>query len=329
MSGIRRCGQAQDLPLHSVFLPLQSVFCLIEICSGRTNQKCSRRLPFLFAMKTFRIGSMKNLPEEIELYRDRRWRREESLKVETAPEVEQLIEDLGFCLTLTDSRTALPSVYIAVCGRRDAHTPRNVQKDYECSLAWTLKDEVMRRGRFYYAKLVKGRSMFVAPRLVPFFNAVYGVPKAKEKEILSADAQKILRVLRKEWEMGTADLRADAKIADRKAVTKAIDELQKYMKVVPQEVLYEPKFTYIWTLAEARFPKELAKKIDRATALREIARVFLRMQGLTLRGELAKAFGLNRKEAGKANHQLVDEGFAERLETGVYRLRETAEARFA
>ena len=48
-----------------------------------------------------------------------------------ARKVEAMVEDLGFCLTLTDSRTDLPSVYIAVCGRRDAHAPRNVQKDYE------------------------------------------------------------------------------------------------------------------------------------------------------------------------------------------------------
>src|SRR5688572_13910796 len=106
------------------------------------------------------------LPEEIEIYRDRKWRREEALKIEQALDVERMIEDLGFCLTLTDSRTNLPSVYLAVCGRRDAHTPRNVQKDYECSLAWTLKDEVMRRGRFFYGKLCKNRSMFLAPRLV-------------------------------------------------------------------------------------------------------------------------------------------------------------------
>lgn len=261
------------------------------------------------------------IPEEIEQYRDKLWRREESLKIEKAPQVEAMIEDLGFCLTLTDSRTSLPSVYWAVCGRRDAHTPKNVQKDYETSLAWTLKDEVMQRGKMYYAKLVKGRSMFVAPRLVPYFNSLYGVPKNQEKEILSADAQKVLKVLRKEWEMGTADLRADAKIEDRKSLTKALEELQKVMKVVPSEVLYVPKFTYIWTLAEGRFPKELSKKISREDAVKELAREFLKMQGLTLRGELAKTLSISRKEAGKANHQLVDEGFADRLETGVYKLK--------
>lgn len=265
---------------------------------------------------------MKILPEEIENFRDKRWRREESLKIETAPEVEALVEDLGFCLALTDSRINFPSVYIAVCGRRDAHLPRNVQKDYETGLAWRLKDEVMRRGRIYYAKLVKGRSMFIAPRLIPHFNAIQGVAKKDEKEKLSAEAQKILKVLRTEWEMATADLRREAGIADQKTFAKALDELQKTMKVIPQEALYEPKFTYIWTLAEGRFPHELSKKIAREEAVKEIARAFLQMCGLTLRGDLARAFGISRREAGHANHQLVAEGFALRLSTGVYQIRQ-------
>ena len=259
--------------------------------------------------------------EETEDFRDRKWRREETLKIETAAQVEEMVEDLGFCLALTDARTNLPSVYIAVCGRREAFAPKNVQKDYEMSLAWTLKDEVMMRGKVYYSKLMKGRSTFIAPRMIPYFNAIWGMTKKDEKEKLSTDAQKVLKVLRKEWEMGTADLRDAAKILDRKNLTKALDELQKCLKVVPQEVLYQPKFTYIWTLAEARFPQELSKKISREEAVRELARAFLQMCGTTVLGELSKAFGFYRPESGKANHQLVNEGFAERLATGIYRLK--------
>ncbi len=259
--------------------------------------------------------------EEVENFRDRKWRREETLKIETALEVEAMVEDLGFCLGLTDARTNLPSVYVAVCGRRDAYAPKNVQKDYEMSLAWTLKDEVMMRGKVYYSKLSKGRSTFVAPRMIPYFNAIWGVPKKEEKKKLSADAQKVLKVLRKEWEMGTADLREEAGIENRAKLTKALDELQKCLKVVPQEVLYQPKFTYIWTLAEARFPKELSKKVSREEAVKEIARAFLQMCGTTALGEFAKAFGFWRWEAGKANHALVAEGFAERIATGIYRIR--------
>ncbi len=264
---------------------------------------------------------MNNLPEEVENYRDRKWRREETLKIETAIQLEALVEDLGFCLALTDSRTNLPSVYIAVCGRRDAHSPKNVQKDYEMDLAWTLKDEVMMRGRVYYGKLVKGRAMFVAPRLIPAFNAVWGVPKKLEKEVFSPEANRILKVLRKEWEMGNADLRKDAQIESRAVLTKTLEQLQKAMKVIPQEVLYQPTFMYIWTLAEARFPKQLAKNMTREEGLKEIARAFLKFGGMTYRGELAKAVGITRREAGLINRALVEEGFAERVSVGVYKLK--------
>jgi len=263
---------------------------------------------------------MPELPEEIEQYRDRKWRREDALKIETAEQAEAMVEDLGFCLGLTDARKNLPSFYIAVCGRRDAHMPRNVQKDTEASAAWVLKDEVIARGKVYYAKLVKGHSMFLAPRMIPVFNAIWGAPKAREAKDLSGSANKILKVLRKEWEMGSADLRAEAKITTRPRFTKAMDKLQKTMKVVPQEVLYVPKFTYIWTLAETRFPKEMKIKMSREDAVRELARCYLSMCGMTLVGDLSRAFGFYRWESGRANHQLVNEGFAERLATGVYKV---------
>jgi hypothetical protein len=44
------------------------------------------------------------------------------------------------------------------------------------------------------------------------------------------------------------------------------------------------------------------------------------MCGMTLLGDLSRQFGFYRWESGRANHQLVDEKFAERLSTGVYLL---------
>jgi hypothetical protein len=85
--------------------------------------------------------------------------------------------------------------------------------------------------------------------------------------------------------------------------------------------MYVPKFTYIWTLAEVRFPKELKIKMGREDAVRELARAYLQMCGMTLLGEMSQTFGLYRWESGRANHQLVDDGFAERLSTGVYKVR--------
>jgi hypothetical protein len=261
----------------------------------------------------------KPLPEEVEAYRDETWRRQPELRVETAEEAERFVADAGFAWTLTDARTPGPSLYVAVCGRRDAHTPNNVQKDPEASLAWVLKDEMMRRGRVFYAKVLRKRATLIARPLVPAFHALYGIARRQESGALSDDARAVLKVLRKEWEMGTADLRDESGIRDRARFGRAIDELQACLKVVPGEVLYVPKFTYIWYLAEGRFAEELAAKMSREDALVELARTYLKGAGQTERGELSRVTGLKRAEAGRANHRLVDEGFAERLAVGVYR----------
>ena len=264
------------------------------------------------------------LPESIETLRDRAWRREAESRIEDRTTAESFIEEVGFCSALTDRRQSGPSLYIAVCGRRDAHLPRNVQKDPECRLAWTIKDEVIRRGRIYYAKLARARTTFIAPRLISHFNSVWGVPRDREAAVLSDGARAVLKVLRREWEMGTRDLREASGISSRPQFNKAIDELQKTLKVIPSEVVYEPGFTYIWSLSEGRFPNELRKRVSREVALREIARAYLAGAKLTLAGELARATGLSRADAGLGNWALVDEGFAVRCAPGVYCLAELA-----
>jgi len=262
------------------------------------------------------------LPPEIEEYRDHHWHREGALRIETVNDAERFIEKAGFVACMTDSRQPGPSLYIAVCGRRDAVMPHNVQKDEESSHTWILKDDLIRRGKVYYGKLARGKTMFLAPRMIPYFNSIWGVPKREEKKRLSKDALAVLKVLRKEWEMGTADLRNESGVKDRKTFAKAIDELQATMIVVPSDVLYQPKFTYIWTLAEGRFASLLARKVDRAVALREIARCFLTCAGMTLPGELARVIGLSRPEAGLGNRALVREGVAISPESGKYFLSE-------
>lgn len=258
------------------------------------------------------------IPEEIEQYRDRLWRREERLRIRTVEDLEAMVDDLGFCLAMTDVRKKMPSVYIAVCGRRDAHMPRNVQKDEEASAAWVLKDEAIARGRVYYAKLFKGHSMFVSRKMVRVFNSLWGCSRGGEAGVLSANAQRALAALRKEWEMATADIRSAAGFESKVELNKAIDELQQRMKVIPSEVAYFPKFTYIWTPSESRFSEELKEKLPRDEAVYQLAKAYLRTFGMTLRGELAGKFGLSRAEAGRANQRLVNESLAENPDRGVY-----------
>lgn len=266
------------------------------------------------------MKSRNPLPADVEDFRDRTWRREGIQQISSPAEAERFVERVGFAACLTDSRRPGPSLYVAVCGRRDAVMPRNVQKDPEASLTWRLKDEVVRRGKVYYAKLGRGKAMFIAPRMVPHFHAVFGIRRAEESRRLSRAARAILRVLRNEWEMATSDLRDEAGVKDRRAFNKAMDDLQAAMIVVPSEVAYVPKFTYIWTLGVGRFPDALVRRVNRDTALREIARCFLDGAAMTVRGELARVTGLSRHDAGRGNRALVAEGYARMLSPGFYEL---------
>jgi hypothetical protein len=120
--------------------------------------------------------------------------------------------------------------------------------------------------------------------------------------------------------MSTADLRHASGINNRHAFTHALDELQAAMLVVPSDVIYSPTFTYIWTLAVGRFPDALRRRVNRDTALREIARCFLAGARMTVRGELARVTGLSRVEAGRGNRLLVAEGSAIMHAPGHYEL---------
>ena len=89
---------------------------------------------------------------------------------------------------------------------------------------------------------------------------------------------------------------------------------------MPNEAVYQPRFSYLWGLGEERFPGELATKVDLLTALREVARCFLMGAGMTVPGELARVTGLTRPEAGLGNRALVEEGYAIKVAPSTYRL---------
>jgi hypothetical protein len=83
--------------------------------------------------------------------------------------------------------------------------------------------------------------MFLALRMIPVFNAI-SCSKKGEAGVLPKRASGF-KVLRKEWEMATADPPSDRFVTCR--THQGGRRTSKRMKVVPQEVVYIPKFTYI------------------------------------------------------------------------------------
>ena len=81
------------------------------------------------------MRSRPEIPEDIEEYRDEHWCREGTRLIETAFDAECFIERIGFAACLTDSRRPGPSLYVSVCGRRDAVLVTVVGEDVQVSPA--------------------------------------------------------------------------------------------------------------------------------------------------------------------------------------------------
>src|SRR2546429_1272294 len=78
------------------------------------------------------------LHEQIELHRDRMWRRDEDLRIESAIDAERFIEDVGFANTLTDARRADPS-FRRRGVRRDVSLPPQQSESTSCEAAVRTK----------------------------------------------------------------------------------------------------------------------------------------------------------------------------------------------
>ena len=220
---------------------------------------------------------------------------------------------------MTDSRRPGPSLYVAVCGRRDAVMPRNVQKDPEASQTWLLKDDIIRRGQIYYAKLSRGKATFIAPRLVPYFNAVWGVRRAEEPKRLSKAAQAVLKVLRREWEM------ASSIFATTRRLLTGPPSARRWMNCRRRCWWCQAKCSISRSsptsgVLPSDASRAAAQARQPASRCSRIARSFLTSAGLTVPGELARVTGLARPEAGLGNRALVAEGFAVSSARGVYQL---------
>ena len=261
------------------------------------------------------------IPSEVEEYRDECWRREGMRQVESAIEAERFIERVGFAACLTDSRRPGPSLYVAVCGRRDAVMPRNVQKDPEASLTWVLKDEIIKRGKVYYAKLARGKAMFLAPRMIPHFKAVWGLQPCRGEARPSAGAHSPSSACSgREWETSTSNLRDESGVKRERAFNRGdgrapgsdVDDPERGLLSAEVHLHLDACHRPLSRRAEEASRSRRRGARDRPS--------FLAGAGTTFRGELARVTGLSRPEAGRGNRALVAEGYATMLASGVYRL---------
>jgi hypothetical protein len=131
--------------------------------------------------------------------------------------------------------------------------PRNVQSDPEASLTWVLKDELIRRGGVYYAKLACGKDDVPRASDDSTFTPSGECAEEDEKRRLSRNARSICACFEESGKWAPADLRDESGVKDRQAFHRGLDELQAAMIVVPSEVYYQRNSRHL-VARHRRFP---------------------------------------------------------------------------
>ncbi len=174
----------------------------------------------------------------------------------------------------------------------------------------------------YYGKLLKGRPVLVALDLVPAFYAlVRGRQRARDYRAeyeagrLSHTAKRLMDVMIRRHPLYTREWRAECFMLDRGATRefeRAVAELQQALFVVKVEERYEPTFSYRWGLLEAWLPEAVraGRGLTRATAVRQLLGRYLGGAGWASPRNMARLFGLSRREVDDAVASLSRAGLA-------------------
>jgi hypothetical protein len=262
--------------------------------------------------------------QDVEAWRDRTFRRVPERRVRGERSALQFVDEAGFCFTLSDFGLPVPSLYVAVCGRRRPRWPKHTHHDPEIGLTWNLKDSLPAKRLTYYGKLVKGKPTLVSLGLFPAFCALIREGKGSGDYIvdyrqgrMTRAAVLILEALNERGALATPDLRKAVAMhgAERTAeFDRAMAELQRGLWIVKVEEVYDPDFYYRWDLLDNWLPEPLVegRGLGRAEAVRRLVTTYLKSAAVSQDRFLAGLFGLGVEEVKAALDSLEADGSVRR-----------------
>ena len=271
-------------------------------------------------MDTRSAAKLLSTRRAIEDWRDRSFRRRPALKVRGERSALRFVNEVGFCFTLSDFGLPVPSLYVAVCGRRHPRRPIHTHHDPEIGLTWNLKNSLPAKRLTYYGKLIRGKPTLVSLDLFPAFCAVIREGKGSGDYIvdyrqgrMTTSAVRILEALHEHGALATPDLRRAVALhgAERTVdFDRTMAELQRGLWIVKVEEVYDPDFYYRWDLLDNWLPEPLAISQDlrRSDASQRLCVAYLKGAAATQPRFLASLLGLSLEETGAALRSLEAEG---------------------
>jgi uncharacterized protein YcaQ len=256
-------------------------------------------------------------------YRARTFRISRGLRLRTPRQALSFVNERGFVFFWTIEAIDLPSLWAAVAG--DRRVPR--EHDDPGHVTWGWKDAALSQRRWFYAKLIRGKSTMVSLDVLPYFYALSerlgdldDYELAYDAGRLSREARAVADALRLHGAQHTVALRQLTHLsseASKPRFDKALHDLQRGLWVVPVGVAEAGawRYAFIYELFDRWFPSvaRQARDIPRDVARRHLTRLYLDSVGAADVRQVRSLFGWGRPEVEQALEAVVASGDAVRL----------------
>jgi len=242
------------------------------------------------------------LLEKVKRYRETTFRINPSLRLKSAEEAVDFVEERGFIAFWPITGIPLPSLWNAVAGDR----PVPDDHDDPGQITWTWKDELLGKHRWYYGRVLGRRNSMIALQMLPNFYALspnYGDYEHDyldqyEMGALTSEAKTIYEVLLREGPLDTLSLRKAAHMKSKESESRfkrALDTLQLELKILPIGISAAGTWHYafIYDLVPRHFP-DLDKNthaINEKEARQKILLTYLRSVGGITTNVIPRLFG--------------------------------------
>jgi len=168
----------------------------------------------------------------------------------TEEEALSFIDKYGLVTLFPIKGFNFPNLYQATAGK---------DKDEKFQRAWQWADNLSKKKKIHYGKLVRKQVTLISLEMFPNFYKLYG------KRKLSETAQKILEFLKQRGATSTTLLKKNLNLTGKEKkyeFMKAMDELQATFSVAIVAREESPKMTYSYDLMERWMPKLIEKALS-------------------------------------------------------------------
>jgi hypothetical protein len=259
-------------------------------------------------------------PDQVQNWRDTRFRRRSELQVRSLQQALEFVEDVGFCFLFPASGIEMPSLWEAICGM--ARSLPAHHDDQELGYAWEWKDELPSRGLAYYGKLLRKKPMLISLKLLPHFYALSDNSGELDDYVLeyqdgklSIEARQVYEALLEHGALPTSHLRRRAGLSgkeDARRFDRAIVELQLGLKIVKTGISDANawKYCYVYDVLLRHWPDlaQRARAISSQQAMSTLLLTHLHNVGVATVEEVVRLFGWELLRVEELLRRLTERG---------------------